>query len=68
TDGVVEVTDPRGTEFDTARLEKVLRANAHLPASQIIDAVVRSTQAYGRAEGYADDFTLMVVKRSGGPV
>jgi len=68
TDGVVEVTDLRGTEFDTARLEQVLRANARLPAAQIIDSVVRSTQAYGRAEGYADDFTLMVVKRSGEPV
>lgn len=63
TDGVTEVTDPHGLEYGTERLLQTLRQNAGGSAQEMIDAVTKSTRFFSRADGYEDDFTLVIVKR-----
>jgi sigma-B regulation protein RsbU (phosphoserine phosphatase) len=63
TDGVVELSDAQGAEYGLDRLEGQLRASARLPAGDMILSVVDSTRAHAGRDGYADDFTLVVVKR-----
>lgn len=63
TDGVVEVPDPSGKEFGLKGLERTIRGAWNLPASDMIQSVVRSTESLIGSAGYNDDFTLMVVKR-----
>jgi serine phosphatase RsbU (regulator of sigma subunit) len=65
TDGVIEVTDRRDVEFGLERLEATLRTHWSLPAHAMIESVVNATQAYSKADGYSDDFTLLIVKRMG---
>ena len=63
TDGVVEPADTGDVEFGLDRLERRLRAGARLPAGDAVLSVVDATRAWAGREGYADDFTLVVVKR-----
>ncbi|MGB7624775.1 MAG: SpoIIE family protein phosphatase [Terriglobia bacterium] len=63
TDGVVEVPDPSGKEFGLKGLERTIRGAWKLPASDMIQSVVRCTGFLIGSAGYNDDFTLMVVKR-----
>jgi phosphoserine phosphatase RsbU/P len=62
TDGVVELSDPAGEEFGLQRLEALIREHVNLPAAAIVGEVQRATIAFTTQPGYADDFTLMVVK------
>jgi len=63
TDGVVEVADERGEEFEVHRLEKVVRENLHLSSADLIEAVVGATRTHSESSSYSDDFTLVIVKR-----
>jgi sigma-B regulation protein RsbU (phosphoserine phosphatase) len=63
TDGVVDLTDAQDVQYGLERLEGRLRAVAPMPAGDMILAVVDATRAFAGREGYADDFTLVVVKR-----
>jgi serine phosphatase RsbU (regulator of sigma subunit) len=62
TDGAVELMDDRDREFGEERLERILRDSAHLPAGEIVRAVVDQTRAFAGHESYPDDFTLVVIK------
>jgi sigma-B regulation protein RsbU (phosphoserine phosphatase) len=64
TDGVVEPADATGQEFGRDRLEARLRAGAGLPAGDLVLAVVDATRTWVERLGYADDFTLVLVKRN----
>lgn len=65
TDGVVEAADESGEmEFGVERLEETLRSSAALSAEETISAVVRRTQDFSGTHLYADDFTIVVVKRA----
>ncbi len=66
TDGVVEVTDANNLEFGEGRLESILRNSTHLPAEEVICAVVDQTRTFAGHESYPDDFTIVVIRRSGG--
>jgi sigma-B regulation protein RsbU (phosphoserine phosphatase) len=63
TDGVVELSDPAGEEFGLQRLEALVREHSDLSAAAIVDEVQRATIEFTAQPAYADDFTLMVVKR-----
>jgi phosphoserine phosphatase RsbU/P len=63
TDGVVEPFAPSGDEFGEARLEALLRRDAALPSSAIVESVYRETLAFAGRASHEDDFTLLLVKR-----
>jgi len=67
TDGVVELSDAEEDEYGVERLERALRSAAGRPARDMVLSVVDATRAFGGRAGYADDFTLVVVKREERP-
>ncbi len=62
TDGIWETRSPTGDAFGKDGLMNVVRANAHLPAAQICDAVVDALAAFSGGTVQSDDVTLVVVK------
>ena len=63
TDGVVEAEGPDGSEFGVDRLAEVVRAVRDLPCARIIEEVARATAEHTGEDSYADDFTILVLKR-----
>ena len=63
TDGVVEITNPDGIEFGIERLNNVLQQSGDLPAAEMIKMIIRATQKFSMSLNYADDFTLVIIKR-----
>jgi serine phosphatase RsbU (regulator of sigma subunit) len=63
TDGVVELTGADDEEFGLPRLEDLAAHAREAGAQALIDRVLRSTREFSGAESYADDFTLMVLRR-----
>ena len=63
TDGVTEANDPKGQEFGMAPLKEVLASQlGHEPAD--IDAALgRALEAHAAGEPYADDRTLLMIRR-----
>ncbi|MDZ7637570.1 MAG: PP2C family protein-serine/threonine phosphatase [Bryobacterales bacterium] len=65
-DGISEATrEGQDEEFGEHRLCRVLSANAHLPATQLIDVVLRSIAFFTANAPNFDDATLVVVRRGG---
>ncbi len=62
TDGIWEAFSPRGEMFGKNRLEEVIRANAHLDAQAILDAVYAKVDEFTEGTPPADDITLVVIK------
>ena len=62
-DGVTEAQNESELEYGLDRFTACLRANRHLPAPQIVDAVFREIDAFVGDAPQFDDITLMVVKR-----
>ena len=65
TDGVVEMENPSGEPFGERRIVEVLRANRACSAGAIMTAIICAAQAFTGLQIYADDFTLVVLKRVG---
>jgi len=65
TDGVTEAQNNEHQDFGRARLEALLKAHAHLPPEQLLDAVVQAVHAYKGEVPQLDDITLVVVRRDG---
>lgn len=63
TDGVIEVPDSTGSMFGSGRLLEIVRAHRHQPASEIVNAVATTVQAYHGLEVPPDDTTLVIVRR-----
>jgi len=63
TDGVVELSDLADNEFGTARLVSAVHQHRDLPAAELIQAIIHATQQFSGHQSYADDFTLVVIKR-----
>jgi serine phosphatase RsbU (regulator of sigma subunit) len=59
TDGITEATNDAGEEFGETRLIETLSAQAHLPVSSLLDALVTAVQNFSPTE-QADDITLVV--------
>lgn len=70
TDGFVEWArfgaDGAREEFGLERLVSSLKRHAHMPASELISAVTRDTEAFARGEPQQDDLTILVIKRAAG--
>jgi len=64
TDGVVECRAPGGEEFGIERLSAVLAQSRQLPVRQMIDEILQATRRHGGCEAFADDVTLMLVRKS----
>ncbi|HEX4810514.1 MAG TPA: SpoIIE family protein phosphatase [Bryobacteraceae bacterium] len=63
-DGVTEARDPAGAEeFGDERLAHFLRAHKDRPASDMIDSLVARVREWSRQSAFADDFTVLLVKR-----
>ncbi len=63
TDGVVEAEGPGGEEFGVDRLAGVVCASRQLTSEFLIEEVVRATAEFCGSAQYADDFTVLVLKR-----
>jgi len=59
TDGITEATNDAGEEFGESRLIETLSAQAHLPVSSLLDALVTDVQNFSPTE-QGDDITLVV--------
>jgi sigma-B regulation protein RsbU (phosphoserine phosphatase) len=63
-DGITEATrEGQDEEFGENRLCRVLSANAHLPASQLVDVVLRARNYFTDGAPNFDDATLVIVRR-----
>jgi sigma-B regulation protein RsbU (phosphoserine phosphatase) len=62
TDGVTEATDDQDQEYGLERLAAMVTASRDLPATGIIDAIVRDVTAFAGTRPQFDDITLMVLK------
>jgi serine phosphatase RsbU (regulator of sigma subunit) len=62
TDGMTDVADPRGELFGLPRLTELLRANAHLPAAELCDAVFQRLERYRDHADQYDDMAMLVVQ------
>ncbi|HUI43952.1 MAG TPA: PP2C family protein-serine/threonine phosphatase, partial [Terriglobia bacterium] len=61
TDGVTEAERAEGEEFGECRLIETLRRQIHLPAPDLIGAVVAAVREFSKGE-QADDITLVVAR------
>jgi sigma-B regulation protein RsbU (phosphoserine phosphatase) len=63
TDGVTEANDPKGNEFGMGRLREVLASQlGHEPADLDV-ALGRALDAHAAGEPFADDRTLLMIRR-----
>lgn len=65
TDGVVELCDQAGTEYGKERLADIIHRNRNLPATELVQLIVQTTREFFGSTRYADDFTLVIIKRHG---
>ena len=64
-DGVSETEDIQGTDFGLNSLYRTVVANRTCPAQEICEHLWQDVQAHGVGLPQQDDFTIVVVKRSG---
>jgi sigma-B regulation protein RsbU (phosphoserine phosphatase) len=62
TDGVTEAASPDDREFGEEGVLRVLRAQRTQSAEAVLDALVRSVEAWTGPAGCADDLTALVLK------
>jgi sigma-B regulation protein RsbU (phosphoserine phosphatase) len=63
TDGVVEIRNSRNEEYGVERLKKVVDRYGNLSASEMIQEIIMDTREFSGSQNYADDFTLVIVRR-----
>jgi serine phosphatase RsbU (regulator of sigma subunit) len=62
-DGITEAETPAGTPFDESGLEGVIAAWANASAPELTAAVLRAVERHVGDGRFADDLTVLVVKR-----
>ena len=62
TDGVTEIIDKKGNEFDVERLLAGLNESCHLTAREIIDFIVEKTNNFRSDGREIDDLTMIIIK------
>jgi serine phosphatase RsbU (regulator of sigma subunit) len=68
-DGITEAESQQGVPFDEIGLETALRANQHDESlSAIGAAVVRAVERYTDSHKFADDLTILLLRRRTAPV
>jgi len=64
TDGVTEAEGPESEQYGVARLARAVQERASDSARQVVDACVRSVDAWRAGRRADDDVTVMVVRRA----
>ena len=64
TDGIVELCNPQGEMYTSARLELCVREHAGLSATEIVAAISHDVMTFHAREFPPDDCTLVVIKRT----
>lgn len=65
TDGITEAEDPDDEEFGAGRLTEVCRAHRALAPDELGSRIEEALSEFVRGEPFADDRTLVVVRRTG---
>ena len=66
TDGIVEACDPDDEEFGIERLQDFVVARRSAPLEEISDGLDRELEKFVRGVPYADDRTLVLLRREAG--
>jgi sigma-B regulation protein RsbU (phosphoserine phosphatase) len=64
TDGIVEASDTNEEEYDLPRLQELCRRHAAEPLPLIAEALERDLEAFVRGVPFADDRTLVMLRRT----
>jgi serine phosphatase RsbU (regulator of sigma subunit) len=67
TDGIVEACDPGDEEFGLERLEAFVAARRDAPLETIAEGLDQALEEFVRGVPYADDRTLVILRREAGP-
>ena len=62
-DGITEAENPAGVPFDEIGLETALKASRHNSLSDVGAAVVRAVERHTDARKFADDLTILLLRR-----
>jgi len=63
TDGITEACDPDGEEYGLERLQQVGRSHAQADLEELEDAIERDVAQFARGVPFADDRTLVLLRR-----
>jgi serine phosphatase RsbU (regulator of sigma subunit) len=64
-DGITEAEDPAGRPLEETGLQDMVSRYHSEPAAQLCTSVVKAVEAHAQAPRFADDLTILVLKRSG---
>lgn len=64
-DGITEAEDPAGCPFEEAGLEQIVSSYAAMSAAEIGTAVLKAVERHAKAPRFADDLTILILKRYG---
>jgi sigma-B regulation protein RsbU (phosphoserine phosphatase) len=64
TDGVVETMDRAKNQYGETALQKIIKEKAHLPAAQILSAILQDVARFRGLNPPIDDLTLIVMKKT----
>jgi len=67
-DGITEAENPNGKPFDENGLESALKADLNGPLAAIGAAVVSAVERHTGDKRFADDLTILLLRRSAAPV
>ncbi len=67
TDGIVEAVDPDDEEFGIERLQAFVVASRDAPLEELAEGLDRELERFVRGVSYADDRTLVLLRREGSP-
>ncbi|MBA2258758.1 MAG: PP2C family protein-serine/threonine phosphatase [Acidobacteria bacterium] len=65
-DGITEAEDPNGRPFEEAGLEQVVTAHPDVSAAELGTAVLTAVERHAKAPRFADDLTILILKRRTG--
>lgn len=63
-DGITEAEDPQGQPLEEAGLELLIERHIMAPAAELGAQVLAGVEAHAREPRFADDLTILVLKRS----
>lgn len=63
TDGIIERHNTKGIEYGIERLKKLILTNQNKTPDELIKLIFLSVQNYGEDKEWADDATIVVIKR-----
>jgi phosphoserine phosphatase RsbU/P len=64
TDGITEANNSSEDEYGTQRLLDLVTRERHLPAQEIVQAVMSSVDAFSRGGTHEDDRVILILKVS----